>query len=159
MEIKDWIMLMVPIVFDGIILVVFGKYYEKRLERKNEKERKIKKIEDGFYDLLIQTRSCFYEMKSKMVINVSQEKLKYAMNQFCFSCDELHKYIIEYDFILHQYDIIVKDIITNYSDMILGIRNIFLETTINYDDLNSLGNKKISNIEEGLNKMIKMYLK
>ncbi|MDE7254025.1 MAG: hypothetical protein K2O32_13945 [Acetatifactor sp.] len=71
METKDWISILIPIVFNGIIAMIFGKYFENKLEIKKYKESKKQKIEDKLYDLLIQNKSLFYEMKTNMSINIS----------------------------------------------------------------------------------------
>lgn len=60
---KDWIILLVPIFLNGILLVVFGKYYEYKWDLKKKKENEKQKVEDKFYALLNYTRSQLYEIK------------------------------------------------------------------------------------------------
>lgn len=63
MEIKDWIILIVPIIFNGFCLVIFEKYIEQRFNKINQREAilvnqrniflgKLEMVQKNFYLLL-----------------------------------------------------------------------------------------------------------
>lgn len=159
MEAKDWITLLIPIVFNGIIAVIFGKYYENKWEIKKYKEGKKQKIEDKFYDLLIQNRSLFYKMKADMSTNISGAELRDSLSRYAVALDELYVYVQQYDLFLHKYEDYMKDISSDFSDLVKGFGKSLSSSLKNYEELRILVNDKMVHIEEKLNKMLKMYMK
>lgn len=59
MEIKDWVLLLLPILFNGIIIYFIQAYFQTKLKRDEHKHEIKRKISSEFFSLLLEVKNNF----------------------------------------------------------------------------------------------------
>lgn len=159
METKDWITMLVPIIFNGIFLVIFEKILEVKANKKVAKESKKQLVKAEYFRLLIESKQKFIDMTLSMNGIAKEKEVKDAMNNFCESLNLLHKYTTCYEPILIREKIGVDKIMNLYRQLILGIDRITRIPWSDLEELNQFANEEIMEIKEHLDKLVEDYFK
>lgn len=59
MESKDWILLIVPVIMNGILIFIMQSFFQMKIQRSNENHSKKRKINEEFWALIRESKNKF----------------------------------------------------------------------------------------------------
>ncbi len=75
MEIKDWVLLLIPILFNGIIIYFIQAYFQRKLKQDEHKHEIKRKINNKFFSLLLEVKNNFRRLGYLLQENPNYTKL------------------------------------------------------------------------------------
>lgn len=111
METKDWILLFVPIVANGIILYLIQLYFQSKI-KKNEHKTEIKqKINSELFHLLLDSKNNFRALSYSSIDHPQDDKLfSDNLQKFNLSIRKILDYYHDYTFYLEKYSSNMKEL-------------------------------------------------
>lgn len=153
METKDWILLIVPIVFDGLLLFCIQRIIDGKFKKIEEVRNRRNRTEEKFYSVFEIVKENFVKMCSTMRSQASGDEIENSMNTFCNSLNVLYGVCQSNNYVLEKHSTIVKEIMQKYADMIIYIKIHFGDK----QEINTYATQKAGEIEKCLQELDKLY--
>lgn len=146
MEVKDWILLLVPIASNGIILYIIQLYFQSKLKHGEHKNEVKQKINAEFFALLLEAKNCFRALAHCPVDDPqSTELFSQNLVKFNLSIRNTLDYYHDYSFYLK-----------NYSSSITQLETVFHEYLVFSDQNSTLTDKSEQQFMDYLNQLFNL---
>lgn len=104
MESKDWIILLVPIVLNGIILYTIQSYFQSKLKRSEHKDEIKRKINAELFSLLLDAKNNYRALYHCCIDDPQNiELFNLNLKKFNLSIRKILDYYDNYSFYLNRY--------------------------------------------------------
>lgn len=155
MDSKDWITLIIPILFNGVLLAILNKILENRIEKQSRKEFKRNLVIEKYGKLLIDLQEKYiFMLKALDGIN-GEELVKLQMNNFCDSLQTLYEFEQVYAVVLSKQTPFIEKIFRDYDAILNEIRARTKET--DFETFNRTLNLYMHDIKVNLDALLKDY--
>lgn len=155
MDSKDWITLIIPILFNGVLVAILNKILEKRVQRQNSKEFKRNLVIEKYGKLLIDLQEKYIFMLKVLDGAHREAEIKLHMNNFCDSLQRLYEFEEVYAVILSTQTPFIEKIFCDYEAILNEIRSRTKETDL--EILNRTFNLYLHDIKANLDALLKDY--
>lgn len=105
MSAKDWILLFVPIGFNGILLFIFQQWWKTKLDKITLRNVRTAKIIDGFIERIQHAQEVVVEIESQFCL---RKDLKEVRQKLCDSISDLYQYEKRNEFLIELPDDLEK---------------------------------------------------
>ena len=120
MECKDWILLLVPIIFNGAIACFFQSYNKKQMDFYEKK----KSINSIFYDILLNSKDVFRTLGYAITDTPDDsDKISNAMGEYFRSITKILNYYDDHNYFLGNYKEKISEIRNYFNNFIDNNRN------------------------------------
>lgn len=151
MEEKDWIILLVPILCNGIIIFIFQKKVEKLLAKNEIKNRRKIRIMQQFWELILEVKYATVYLDSPK--NSSEEAFKNAYIDLHDKVDELYQFYKTNNMLLKKYSKKISSAVCSV-DNILNIL-LYKSKELKPEDFNESIHVELQQIKSSLDFIIK----
>ena len=155
MDSKDWITLIIPILFNGVLVAILNKILEKRIERQNSKEFKRNLVMEKYGKLLIDLQEKYIYMLKAIEGIYAEHLIKLKMNDFCGSLQRLYEFEKVYAIILSTQTPFIEKIFRDYEAILNEISSMAKETDL--EIFNRTLNLYLQDIKANLDALLKDY--
>ncbi len=119
MEVKDWILLFVPIIANGVLLYIIQSYFNQKMKQNEHKNEIKQNINNAFFTMLIDSKANFRNLghclndspKDTELFNQNLRKLNIGIRKTL-------DYYNDYTFYLKDYSHLVNRLETTFDDYI-----------------------------------------
>ncbi|HNX63729.1 MAG TPA: hypothetical protein PKI60_00895 [Oscillospiraceae bacterium] len=124
MECKDWILLLVPIILNGlmvyIVQILFQSYNKKQMDSYEKK----KSINSTFYEVLLNSKNAFRTFGYAVTDTPDDEdKISNALGEFFRSITKILDYYDDHNYFLENYKEKISEIRNYFNNFIDNNRN------------------------------------
>lgn len=155
METKDWIIMLVPILVNGIILFIFQKLWEVKIEKKKNIDSKKQAVRNDFKDIAMKAKKQFLDYQ----IALRQLKLDdnpfELMDDFIITLDEISRFCVCYETILIEEKPVVHEIYKDFTDFARFLNNqLEGDDCLPEEEIDIYVNYKMNCIDENFTKLV-----
>ena len=155
MDSKDWITLVIPILFNGVLVAILNKILEKRIERQNSKEFKRNLVMEKYGKLLIDLQEKYIYMLKALDGIYAEQLIKLKMNDFRDSLQRLYEFEKVYAIVLSTETLFIEKIFRDYEAILNEIISRTKETDL--EIFNRTLNLYLQDIKANLDVLLKDY--
>ena len=104
MESKDWILLLVPVIINGIIFYLVQLYFQSKIKHNEHKVEVKRNINSQFFTLLFEAKNNFRDLHYCISQDVNNlEAIQQNLKKFDLSLQNIIYYYEDYNFYLKKY--------------------------------------------------------
>lgn len=119
METKDWILMVVPIISNGILVFLIQSIFQSRLKHNEHKDEVKRKINSELFSLLLESKNNFRALGHCLTDHPeSTELFNQNLGKFNFGIRKLLDYYNDYSFYLSNYFSIIQRLESTYNEYI-----------------------------------------
>ena len=117
MELYDWITMLVPLMFEGILLAVFSKLLDKNYNRINGYEERKRLVEDDFWNLVMDSKKKLISFHKHCSNPCGLETLQTSCYEFYETIQGLYENMKVNSVVLKAYKPYVDKISGDYQEL------------------------------------------
>ena len=119
MELKDWLLLLIPIFFNGLIIYLVQATFQKKIKRDEHKDEVKRKISNEFFSLLLNSKETFRSLGHYLEANQnSPDQFGVYLGNFNLSIRRLLDYYCDYKLYLKDFSLTVDTLNTTFEEYI-----------------------------------------
>lgn len=119
MKTKDWILMIVPIVANGILIYIIQSFFQSKLKHNEHKNEVKRKINSELFSLLLESKSNFRALGHCLIDHPERTELfNQNLGMFNFGIRKLLDYYNDYSFYLSDYSSIMEQLESIYDKYI-----------------------------------------
>ncbi len=146
MEKKDWVLLLLPILFNGIIIYYIQSYFQTKMKRDEHRSGVKRKISGEFFSLLLEAKSNFRRLGHHLQEKPNDTKLfESYLSEFNQSIRKSLDYYGDYKLYLNDFSSTIKTLDSTFTAYIdYGLKH------------QQFDNESISKLQDYINKLFEL---
>ena len=119
METKDWILMIVPIVANGILIYIIQSFFQSKLKHNEHKNEVKRKINAELFSMLLETKSNFRTLGHCLIDHPENTELfNQNLAKFNLGIRKLLDYYNDYSFYLGDYSSNIEQLESVYDEYV-----------------------------------------